>query len=172
MTPALEEQGLCCALSSGPSHKRTQLLCFDTCSRLDGTKIKGLKSCERGGYSHPLASVNCARRPLPRPQAHRWLQRDGPSCSALLGEFSLADAQGRGPAPGRGCIRHWGCEDASRVSLRLGQRCPPQSWHYSPSARAPRHGATQRGIPELPGSLAAPGLTLCHSVFWETIVGF
>lgn len=56
------------------------------------------------------------------------------------------------------------CALASDAHHR-GARC-------SPSARAPRCGETQRGIPEPPGSLAAPVFMLFHNAFWEMIAGF
>lgn len=45
----------------------------------------------------------------------------------------------------------------------------------NPAAPLPvpsQRGGTQRGIPELPGSPAAPGFLLPHSVFWDTATGF
>lgn len=123
------------------------------CSRLDGTKIKGLEACERGGYSKLLASLHRARPPL-RPHACRRLQRDGPGCSVLLGkgtagDFCKALLIWRDPDWAGGQL--WdpvaSCTGAGRMPAgsicALASDAHPRGARCSPSARALWRGETE-----------------------------
>lgn len=173
---------MCCTLSLGPSYKCTQLLCFEMCSRLDSTKMKGLEACERGGYPQPPALLHRAL-PLLCPHAHCWLWRDGPACSALLGKRTAGDfckalliwrdsRLGWRTALGPSCILHQGREDASRSVHALASNGHSRGACCSSSFHVPWHGETHSGIPELSGSLSAPEFMLFHNIFWERIAGF
>lgn len=142
----------------------------------------GLWMWWRLSYSKLLASLHHARPPL-CPHARLQLQRDGPGCSALLGkrmagDFYKALLIWRDPAWAGGQL--WdpaaSCTGAKRMPegsvCALASDAHPRGAHCSPSAHAPRCGETQRGIPEPPGSPAAPGFMLFHNVFWGKIAVF
>lgn len=119
------------------------------------------------GLTAPCSAATASPRSLPALEGWSWMlstagKRHGRrllQSSADLERPSLVWGASLAPL-GLNCILYRGQEDADR-----GLSVP------RPAMPTPEVCA-QRGIPELPGSPAAPGFMLFHNVFWETMAVF